>query len=332
MKTNINTSSLTTGRYKIILTFAAVLFALAPVVIKMMVEQDYSTEVFAPGAISFCNVLFVGNFCAGLIALAFYSLKNIIKEVHNLPRKTKYFLATMTITSTIYPALQFTALEHTSVINFVLISRFNGILYIILATFALGISISRNEVIGYTIIGITVISLLIYTNKGLHFAKGDWLLLCSALFFAVNDILVNKISEKCSIPTYVFCRNFTSAIIFFIIANILIGPEHFADAFGRNFWLLMVVYAGFAIVLAQTLWKFSVNKVPATFIGNVSLLNPVFSLSFAYLLLKEVPSFSELIAIIVIALCIIIPKLLQKKGEPTKPMSPLSIDTSLAGK
>ncbi|STX50445.1 permeases of drug/transporter [Legionella busanensis] len=325
--------SLAKRRAIVFLVIGAILFSLGPVLIKLMVERNQYYGIFNPGAISFCNVLFIGNLCAGIIILVFHSFTDILKEIINLPRKTKFYLFAITLTSTVYPALIFIALEYTTVINLILISRFNGIVYMTLAYFVLGLRLRKLEILGYLIIGITVITLLVYTNKGFHFSLGDWLILSAAIFFAFNELLSKKLLPGCSIPTYVFSRNFISAIIFFCIAVILLGPGHFMEAFGRNFWILMLLYAGVAIVLAQIFWVKAISVLPLTYVANINLLNPIFSLAFAFLLLQESPHSSEWLAIIIITLSIILPKLSRKpQNQSARPMSTLSIDTSLVGK
>jgi len=45
-----------------------------------------------PGAVSFCNVLFVGNVCAGLVTLALSGPRRTLREYGGLSRRTKWNL------------------------------------------------------------------------------------------------------------------------------------------------------------------------------------------------------------------------------------------------
>jgi drug/metabolite transporter (DMT)-like permease len=315
----------------IALLIATILYAIGPATVKLLVEQGGSYGLKNPGAISFCNVLFIGNMCAGLITLVFYGAKSIYTELIKLKPKVKFYLLISATLSAIYPSLLFIALEYTSVINLVLISRFNGIVYVILAFLFIGNRIKLLDAVGYSLIAIAVLVLLIIQNKGFYFGKGDLLILSAALFFALTEIVSKKVIPECSIGAYVFFRNFFSSILFFIFVIYLFGLSHFMEAFEGELWVLMLVYAGIAIVLAQIFWLTAIKSVPIHYVANIKLFDPVFTLTFAYFLLNEVPNTSEWIVMGIIFVGILMPKLGRKKQD-VDIMQTTSIDRGLVGR
>lgn len=311
------------------LIIATILFAIGPATVKLLVERGGEFGIRNPGSISFCNVLFIGNLCAGLVVGFSYGLRGIFRELISLSNRTKIYLFFGSILTALYPSLIFIALEHTTVVNLVLLSRFNGIVYLIFAILFLKQKIQPLEIVGYTIMALAVGVLVFINNMG-KIQTGDILILLATVFFAINEIISKKILPNCSIKTYVFARNFFSSIIFFVIAIILFGAEHFAQAFEGQLWILMIVYAGFAVVLAQIFWLTAIKTTPPIYVANVRLFDPVFSLAFAYLLLNEKLDITEWIVLGAILIGVLIPKIGLRK-KPVK-LSPISIDTSLVGK
>lgn len=270
-----------------------ILFAFGPAILKLMTTMAGRFGVSDPGAVSFCNVLFVGNFCAGLMTLVVFGARRIVGEYSGLARRTKHVLLASAMISTIYPALIFTALEHTTVVNIVILSRLNGIVFVALAYVLFRATIRPSEAVGYAIIAVGVVILVLAETGDAGLGRGEVLVLISTVFFALTEVVSKKVLAECSIELYVFFRNLVSAIIFFVTAVYLYGFEHFADAFSGELWILMLAYAGVAVVAAQFLWLRATRVLPVRVVANSQLLNPVFSILFAFLLLGEAPSFRQ---------------------------------------
>ncbi len=301
-----------TSNRKRALTFlwlGTLLFALGPAILKLLTTMGGRFSIANPGAISFCNVLFVGNFCAGLVTLFVYGVRRIFGELFHLSRTTKWALVLGAVASTVYPALIFTALERTSVINIVLLSRFNGIVFVSLAYVLFRTKVRRADVVGYGIIAVGVVVLVVINNGGFRLQSGEVLVLISTVFFALTEFISKVVLRECSIESYVFVRNSCSAAIFFVIAIYLFGFHHFMDAFVGELWILMVVYAGFAVVGAQLSWLKATRVLSVKTVAGSQLLNPAFSIFFAYLLLHEVPTALESMIMVVVAIGMLVPKL-----------------------
>ena len=234
------------------------------------------------------------------------------------------------IVSTIYPALLYTALERTSVINIVLLSRFNGIVFVGLAYLFYRTMVRKADVVGYGIIAVGVATLVVINNGGLNLSTGELLVLAATVFFALTVLISKTILRDCSIEAYVFFRNAVSALIFFVLAVYFFGFHHFMDAFAGELWILMVIYAGFAVVAAQLFWLKATRVLPVKTVANSQLLNPGFSILFAYLLLHEVPSALEWTVMGVILVGMLIPKLgVWERGR--QEVRPVALGAGLVG-
>jgi drug/metabolite transporter (DMT)-like permease len=311
--------ALSQRRALVFLGLGTMLFALGPAVIKLLTLMGGTFGVRHPGAVSFCNVLFVGNFCAGLVTLAVYRPRRIFGELARLPRRTVGLLLVAAVVSAAYPAFLFNALERTSVINVVLLSRFNGIVFVAFAFFFVHATVRKSEAVGYAVMAAGVLLLLVVNNGGASLSTGEALVLISTVFFALTEFISKSVLRQCSVQTYVFFRNLVSAVIFFVVGSFLFGIWHFADAFVGELWILMIVYAGVAVVAAQLFWLRATPVLPAQTIANGQLLNPAFSLLFAYLLLSEVPTLAQWSVMGVILVGMLIPKLVDWEQSHRKP-------------
>lgn len=270
------------------LYLAIALLALGSPLVKWLIQHGGALGVEHPGAISFCNVLFVGNFLGGLVAGGVFGPKKVVADLRQSSRKTWVLLFVNVGLAVAIPVLLFTALGTTTVTNLVLIGRFETVIFAVLAG-VFGVSkIYRGQVIGYSIIGAGVLAVVLIQGMG-SLATGDWLVLAAAFLQALAALLVKKMLQGVASGTFVFVRNLFSAVLFFVIAVIFFGAEHFADAFRGELWIVMLVYAAVVVVAGQAAWYHSLEKRTPQQVATATLFTPFLALLFAYLLLGEVP-------------------------------------------
>ncbi|MFT7619009.1 MAG: drug/metabolite transporter (DMT)-like permease [Planctomycetota bacterium] len=301
---------------------ALVCFSLASPVVKLLSERGGELG----GAISFCNLLFIGNLCAGVIVLVSFGARGILKELRSFNMKQQLMLALSVVIAALYPGLIYTALESTTVTNVVILSRFESILYGLLAWVVFKNALSRNEIIGFGIIGAGVIA-IVYVKEMYMFRGGDMIVLIASVVEAFAIVISKKTLQFCSLRTFLFARNFFSGIAFFILATQLYGAHHFSEAFQPNLWLLMTFYSLVVIVLGQFMWYRGIKTATPSVVSNLTMLTPFLTLSFAFLLLSEIPDVFESIAIGVILLGMITAKI---KTKPKDDMVS-QLDKSLSG-
>ncbi|MFK7934543.1 MAG: DMT family transporter [Saprospiraceae bacterium] len=283
----------------LLLVVATILFALASPLIKLLVQQGGINGLQYNRAVSFCNVLFIGNLCAGIIVLIVFKPRSIATEMRKTDRKTKLLLCLSSLVAFIYPSLIFTALETTSVTNVVLLSRVEVIIFILLSLFFYKVKINLYQHVGYILIGVATL-LLVLINDNFMPTRGEGLVLLAAVFFAITSIINKELLKRTTVKVFLFVRNFTSSIIFFFIAVYLYGWDHFSDAFKGELWTIMLFYALIIIVLGQFIWFRNVPRVQFSTVTWLLILNPFLTIFFAWLILDEVPTIYEGIAIVAI--------------------------------
>ncbi|MGF1515335.1 MAG: DMT family transporter [Elainellaceae cyanobacterium] len=299
---------------QVMLVASRALAASRPSLIALLISQgaEFSSGIDHP--ISFCNVLFVGNLCAALVVGFWFGFNNIIGDLKTLSPKVLLGLLLNGLLATALAALIFLGLQSTSVTNAVLLGRLGPVLFALAGTLLLGKRIRRMEWVGFSLIGIGVVAITLLTN-GFQIGQGDVLILLSTVVYAIAA-LVNKlmIARAATVRSVVFSRNLLSAVFFFIIAMKLFGPGHFSDTFSGDLWILMSIYALIVIVFAQFLWYASFEHLDSRTIGRLTVLSPVFGVTYAFLINGERPSTIQVVTLVVVILGVLIASL----GRPKR--------------
>lgn len=295
------------------------LSASRPALIGFLVAKGAELSGGAAHPISFCNILFVGNLCASLVVGFWFGFGNIARDIRGLKPKVLAGLLINGCLATLLSALIFTGLQYTTVTNAVLLGRLGPVLFALTGALVLGKQIRRLEWVGFSLIAVGVVAIALKTSS-FEVNRGDFLILLSTLVFAVSS-LVNKlmVAKAATLPVVVFSRNLLSSVIFFFIAMELFGPEHFSDAFSGKLWIIMSIYSLVVIVFAQFLWYASVDSLDSRTIGRLTVLSPIFGVTYAFLLNGERPSGIQLVTLMVIIAGVLIASLDGHKKVESRP-------------
>lgn len=317
-------------RYEILLS--RVLAALRPVIIAFLVMNGAALAQGATTPISFCNVLFVGDICAALVVLTLSTPAALAKDISTLSYRSKLGLIADGGLTALNSALIYTGLEYTSSTNAILLGRLAPVLYAISGALIFRRAISRNEWVGFSfiIIGVLLVA-LIESNFAVN--KGDALILASTAVFAASAVIgKHLLGNAVPLRAIVFSRNGVSSIVFFVIANIVFGPHHFADAFSGKLWILMTVYAGLVIVVSQFLWFEASSRLDSISVGRWATPAPAIGVFAAAALNRQWPSSIQVVGLAVIMIGVSItafgtPKKLKPRDEALR-MAELSTGAS----
>lgn len=282
------------------------LSAARPALISLLITSGASLSSEIAHPISFCNVLFIGNFCAAMVVGFWFGFGTILSDIRSLKPRVQLGLLLNGSLATVLSTLIFLGLQETTVTNAVLLGRLGPVVFALAGAIALGKRIRPLEWVGFSLIAVGVVGIALKTSN-YQTNRGDILILLSTLVFAASA-MINQlmIAKAAALHVVVFSRNFLSSIIFFFIALRLFGPHHFADTFSGPLWVLMAVYSLVVIVFAQFLWYASINHLDSRIIGRLTVLSPVFGVSYAFVLNGEHPSAAQLGTLLVIIIGVLI--------------------------
>ena len=281
---------------KALLVVSRALQALATPIVALLVATAGSFGEEAEVAVSYCNVLFVGNLCAALVVTATFGPKRLKEGFRTLNGKKRATVLLFGALSALLSALIYSALESTMVTNAVLLSRLGPVLYVIVSAFALGQSIGRTERVGFGLILVGVLA-AVFTGSGFVLQRGDYLILMSTVVYATVTVLGKRLLPDLGLGSLIFSRNFFSAIVFFIIASYLYGFDHFADAFSGPLWGIMMVYAAVVVVTGQLTWYKAIAELPASTVARWTVMVPILAVGYAFTINGERPSTTQVAAL-----------------------------------
>jgi len=305
---------------------AILIFAAANSVVALLVDIGSAHPIDGRNAISFCNVLFVGNLCAFVILGLLYRKQWSRENLAALDWTDWASLVVLALlSSALAPALTFTALSSTSVTNVVLVGRIEPPLYLLLSILFLKEKLDPWALTGNLLCLFGVGSILWLEGDGtLEIGRGEAYAAMGAIVLAVSTLISKQRLGRIPLGIFTVFRTGVGAVIFFFAAMYLYGPGHFQDAFTPLLWHWMLIYGAVVVVGGQLCWFQGIKTSNAGSVSIASSFSPVAGVLFAFLMLSETPGRAQWVGGSIILLGIglsQVGRLLAKK--PPAPPTPL---------
>jgi drug/metabolite transporter (DMT)-like permease len=182
----------------------------------------------------------------------------------------------------------------------VLIGRIEPILTLLLGVLLLGSRVDFWAVAGslISLAGVIVTAVLgsssqMMTMGGFQIGTGEIFVAIAAIVGSIATV-VGKLQLQ-SIPLGIFTiyRNILGTVFFFLLANLLYGPHHFAEVLSPFLWQWMIIYAAVIVVTGQLCWLAGLKNATITELNLASLLNPIAAIIMGYLILGEAPTLAQ---------------------------------------
>jgi len=113
-------------------------------------------------------------------------------------------------------------------------------------------------------------------------------------------------------------RTALGTVIFFFVALILYGRDHFTDAFSPFLWKWMFLYGGLIVVVGQSFWIQGLRTVTVSTASLIGSFTPIIGIIAAYLILGEAPTLAQYIGGSVILVAIFLSQLGKKQQTSEK--------------
>ena len=271
---------------------AVMIFAASNSIVKVLVEHGALSPVDGRNAITFCNVLSVGNAVA-MVTLATVFRGDWTRE--NLAKLTRTDWIVMTISaalaSALSPSLFFFAIENTSVTNVVLVGRIEPPLIIFLSVVLFKEALDRWALAGAMVALAGAIMFLAFSESaaGFVFGKGEFCALGAAVAFVLSTLLSKKWLGEIPLGIFAVYRTGLGVVFFTTVALYLYRPEHFEDAFAPILWKWMLLYGSIIVVGGTLFWNLGLKSAKSGEVSLAASFSPVAGILFAMLLLGEQP-------------------------------------------
>lgn len=285
------------------LWLAILIFGASSAVTRKITEIGAQNFIGGSNPISLCNVLFVGNLCALILLTAIYWRQWNKATLKQLSASNWFNLTIVAILSgALAPGLIFQALALTQVNNIVLVGRLEPPLTLALSVWLLKERVNLWEVVGAiaSFVGVTLTialqppeNAMMMNAGGFHLGVGELLAAVGSVALSVSIIITKKHLLQIPAGIYSIFRTALGTVIFFFLALVLYGSDHFMNAFSPFLWRWMFVYAGVIVVVGQSFWIKGLKACTISMASFASSFMPIIGFLAAYLILGEAPSSAQ---------------------------------------
>jgi drug/metabolite transporter (DMT)-like permease len=283
------------------LWLAVPILASSSSVIRKLTQVGAAQFMDGHNPISFCNVLFAGNLCALAVLLPAYRRQLTIAKFKRITKVEWRALGISAILSgAIIPSIIFQALALAPVNNIILLARIELPIVLIASIVILKERFQRGQIIGAIFVAIGILVAVMgrgsaSTGSPFTLGGGEILTIISAILISGSALISKKYLAAIPLGIIHVVRLGVGTLVFFIVANLRYGPQHFGELFSPFLWQWMLVYGGIIIVLGQSFWARGFRATPVSVSAIVACFNPVAGMLFAYWILAEVPTGGQLL-------------------------------------
>jgi drug/metabolite transporter (DMT)-like permease len=303
---------------------AVAIFGASSAVTRRLTEIGAQHFMGGSNPISLCNVLFVGNLCALLVLVTIHwrQLNQSVLGQLSCKEWTGLILVAF-LSGALAPGLIFQALSQTAVNNVVLVGRLEPPMTLALSVWILRERVNGWEVMGAiaAFIGVTLTIVLQPPAAAMmmmgHFGigVGELLAAVGAAALSTSAIIGRKRLKRVSLGLFSMVRTALGTIIFFCLAMILYGRDHFMGVFSPFLWQWMLLYGAVIVVVGQSFWLTGLRSSSLSAAALIASFTPIAAILTSYFILGEAPTQAQYIGGSVILLGIFLGQVgIQRKG------------------
>lgn len=222
-----------------------------------------------------------------ILSLIRSSWENVFKKEILLP-----LLGVTFISAILFYLLFFFGLKYTSAGNAGLIATFEMLFSFLLFNIWRKEFISKKHIMG--IILMILSAIVILSPNFTQVQIGDFLILGAAFVAPFGNLLQKQLRTKINSEQILFYRSLLATPILFLFAYVLGETITFPTS---NIWIVLLINGIVLFGLTKILWIEGIHRIGVTKSISLASIGPVFTLLFAFLILKDIPTTVQMIAI-----------------------------------
>lgn len=248
------------------------------------IPEKIALDKLSPEILNFYLFVFAWIFSSASIVS-----KEKRKEISSPDPKLLILIFFLTIAFAIALSFGMTALKIMQPATVSFLSRFEVIITVALAYMILKEKLSPVEILG-GLVALAGLFILKYRTN-IVISQGATLMVLSALFFASSEIIIKKNISRIGTASFLFYRNlFLIPILFGIL--LLTGQTLFLP--DAKTLLLIASAALLAPVIGRATYQMAMKRLDISRTALISQSTPIFTVIFAFLILRSFPSPIEL--------------------------------------
>jgi drug/metabolite transporter (DMT)-like permease len=233
-----------------------------------------------------------------LFAAAFFGLAMVVRgkfrEVFN-PKIYRHIIIIAFFIGWLFYGFYFLGLKYTTAGNAGIIALMELCFAYLLFNVWKKQEFSRAHTLGAVLMLLGAV-IILYPKQGLHFRSGDYLVLLASACAPVGNYYQQKLRKVISSETILFLRSLLTFPFFFLLAYILKAQTGFG-AVEKSLGFLFL--NGFVVLgISKIFWMEGIHRISVTRADALSSVTPLFTLLFAYFILRQTPTIWQLISLV----------------------------------
>ena len=243
-------------------------------------------------AITYCNLLFLGSLMS-IIPMVLVFHRDWSRE--NLRKLTRRDWGLLTVSgflsSAVTPGLFFYALEHTTVVNVVLVGRIEPPLFLLATWVFLNEKLNPWAMLAGLVALVGAVVMISMRGDGalFEFGLGEMATVAATLSFIASTVITRTGLQGVPLGIFSIYRSIVGTVFYFVAALYLFGPHHFQDLFQPIVLKWTWIYALLVIVIGQLAWNLGLKYARSGDVSLATSFSPLAALVFAMILLGEDP-------------------------------------------
>ncbi|KKW40107.1 hypothetical protein A2424_01440 [Candidatus Peribacteria bacterium RIFOXYC1_FULL_54_13] len=191
----------------------------------------------------------------------------------------------------------FLGTQYTSGINTALLMQSEMLFSFLVFTFLFGERAAKKEYAGAFLVFLGTVCILY--NGSFAFNRGDLLIILGTVFYPFGNRFAKRALLHLPASFILMFRCAVSAVVFLTL-SVLFGDFSLRVLpAARTYWWLIVLYGVVVLVGSNLCWYRGLRALSLTKAVSIILSSPVFSLLFAAVFLKEIPTMYQIIGFVV---------------------------------
>jgi len=251
---------------------------------------------FSVAALGGLHAYFYSLLIAVIFLFIWWLLRGKQYEIGKRSAYKNLALTSLYITSLF--ALTFVGLQYTSATNVAIILFLQILFSYLFLGKKQGESLNRQHTLGAALM--TIGALLVLFPGTWQINIGDVLVLLAAMIAPIANTYQKKARAQVSAETVLLVRSLIALPFLFLLAYLLEVPPSWEQVQQEWHWLLLTGFLVFFV--SKILWIEAIYLLPITKVNALYAFAPLMTMGLAYIVLQEVPSWSQVVGILPILL------------------------------
>ncbi|PIR53670.1 hypothetical protein COU75_04910 [Candidatus Peregrinibacteria bacterium CG10_big_fil_rev_8_21_14_0_10_42_8] len=216
----------------------------------------------------------------------------------HLPWRTWGFITGVTVCNSVLALLFiFAGTRYTSGINTALLLQSEMLFSFLFFRVLVGEHISRRQIIGA--LGVLTGTLIVLYNGSFQLNSGDILIVLGTMFYPVGNMCAKKALEVASSSYVLAIRHIVGGAVFSTLAFLYDDVTRETFMLLKEHVLLVVFYGVMVLVISKLCWYEGLKTLALAKAVSIVLAYPVFSMIFAMVFLREIPTVYQVLGMCV---------------------------------